>query len=123
MAAMSLLQALRQSRFIARCVLVWFAVAMAAAVAAPIVNPQATAIVCSAAGEVKLVNAGGDAPVPASLHGMDCVLCLAVNAPPATYEDPQIHLTDLSFVLQTAPVALVHLRTAVPTPARGPPVL
>ena len=58
-ARMLLLQALRQSKWIARCVLVWFALSMAVAVAAPDVNPQATVLVCSAAGAVKLVNAGG----------------------------------------------------------------
>jgi hypothetical protein len=122
-ARMLLLQALRQSKWIARCVLVWFALSMAVAVAAPVVNPQATVLVCSAAGAVKLVNAGDDVPQPMAQHGLDCVLCLALNAPPATPAVAQVHQSGLSFALKAAPVAFAGWHTASPPPARGPPDL
>ena len=122
-ARMLLLQALRQSKWIARCVLVWFALSMAVAVAAPVVNPQATVLVCSAAGAVKLVNAGDDVPQPVAQHGLDCVLCLALHAPPATPAVAQVHQPGLSFALKPAPVAYAGWHTASPPPARGPPDL
>jgi hypothetical protein len=125
---MPLLQALRQSKFIARCVLVWFALAMAAAVAAPVVNPQGTQLVCSTAGTVKLVNvgledfaAGADDSSPMQSHLLECVLCLAISAPPT----PELHAGGspqfLSFAPQGPPGAWIAKRTAAPLPARGPP--
>jgi hypothetical protein len=120
---MPLLQALRQSKFIARCVLVWFALAMAAAVAAPVVNPQGTQLVCSAAGTVKLVNAGADESAPMQSHLLDCVLCLAFSGPPAqTVSGPEAPTNLLSFALQPAPSPWVARRTAAPLLARGPPL-
>lgn len=95
---MSALHYLRQSKHIARWVLVWFALSMTAAVAAPVLNPQGLTLVCTAAGQVKLVStsnsadaavnsastgAPGGADVAAGLHGhLDCVLCLSLYAPP-----------------------------------------
>ncbi len=118
---MSLLQALRQSKFLARCVLVWFSMAMAVAVAAPVVSPQASQLVCSASGAVKLVDAGADDSSSLQSHGLDCVLCLSLNAPPAQatlrFDAPKL----LTFALPSAPTAWVVKRTAAPLLARGPP--
>lgn len=118
---MPVLQALRQSKFLARCVLVWFALAMAAAVAAPVVNPQATQLVCTGAGAVKLINAGADESAPMQIHALDCVLCLAFNAPPALATVDLQAPSLLSYALQPAPSAWVAKRTAAPLSARGPP--
>ena len=118
---MPLLQALRQSKFLARCVLAGFALAMAVAVAAPVVNPQGSQLVCSASGAVKLVGAGTDDSVPMQSHGLDCVLCLAFDAPPVPatggFEAPKF----LTFALSSTPTAWVVMRTAAPLLARGPP--
>jgi hypothetical protein len=116
---MSLLQALRQSKYIARFMLVWFALAMAVAVAAPVVNPQGSQLVCSASGAVKLV--GADDAAPMQSHGLDCVLCLALNAPPALATLSLDAPTFLSYALQAAPDAWVVKRTVTPLSARGPP--
>lgn len=87
---MSALQFLRQSKHIARWVLVWFALSLTAAVAAPVVNPQNLMLVCTAAGQVKLVDAASKADTAlqgtglaaTSLHAhLDCVLCLALDVP------------------------------------------
>jgi hypothetical protein len=118
---MSLLQALRQSKFIARCVLVWFALAMAVAVAAPVVNPQGSQLVCSASGAVKLVSAGADDAAPMQSHGLDCVLCLAFNAPPVLATPGLDAPAFLSYALQAAPDAWVVKRIATSLSARGPP--
>jgi hypothetical protein len=118
---MSLLQTLRQSKFLARCVLVWFALAMAVAVAAPVVSPQSSQLVCSASGAVKLVGTGTDDSAPLQGHGLDCVMCLALHAPPAQthpgFEAPK----RLSYALPFAPTAWVVKRTAASFFARGPP--
>lgn len=118
---MPLLQAIRQSKFLARCVLVWFAMAMAVAVAAPVVNPQASQLVCSASGAVKLVAAGADDSAPMQNHGLDCVLCLALNTPPAQANSGFDAHQLLSYALPPAPSAQVIKRTATPQSARGPP--
>ncbi len=120
---MQFLQVLRQSKLIARCVLAWFALSMAVAVAAPIVNPQASALVCSASGAVKLINGGDDTSAPVSGHSLDCVLCLAFDAPPAAAAE--------FAVLPAAPSLHVPARALAPVPfrsdsrlaARGPPAL
>ena len=59
---MSSLQSLRQARSVIRWMLVWFALSIGVAVAAPVVNPQALTLVCTTAGVVKLVS--GSDPVP-----------------------------------------------------------
>ena len=120
---MMLLQAVRQSKSIARCVLAWFVLSMAVAVAAPIANPQASALVCSASGSVKLVSGGGDTSVPVAGHSLDCVLCLVLGAPP-------VAMVQWSS-LPRAPSAQVPARLQSPVPfrsdsklaARGPPAL
>jgi len=80
---MTLLQAIRQSKLVARSVLAWFVLSMSVAIAAPVVQPQSSTLVCSASGAVKLVDSGGGDGVAAGHHTLDCVLCLALNAPPA----------------------------------------
>ena len=134
---MSPLQFLRQSKHIARWVLMWFALSVTVAVAAPVLNPQTLTLVCTAAGQVKLVSAAstgntaavssdasGTSGVAADLHKhLDCVLCLALNAPP---------LPDAGFALQAPDGAdkpvmaagfLVPRARALTLSARGPPAL
>jgi hypothetical protein len=131
---MSALQYLRQSKLIARWVLVWFALSVTAAVAAPVLNPQALTLVCSAAGQVKLVNATsgddaastvdaqGAAGAVADLHShLDCVLCLSLNVPPLPATQLPLRLT----LTGAKPVSLVELPApplrALTLSARGPP--
>lgn len=79
---MTLLQALRQSRLVARFALVWFVLSMAVAVAAPVVQPQASMLVCSASGSLVLADSGSDEGVVASSHTLNCVMCLSLYATP-----------------------------------------
>lgn len=120
---MSLLQALRQSRLVARFVLAWFVLSMAVAVAAPAVNPQSSTLVCSGAGVVQLVGVTGDESAPAAHHSLDCVLCLALNTPPVWTASPVPDHSFLSFELQPVQAVALVWRTASPLPARGPPLL
>jgi hypothetical protein len=121
--AMSTLHTLRQARSIACWVLAWFVLSVGLAVAAPIVQPQSIALVCSAAGEVKLVTSSDDGSTPASGHLLDCVLCLALGAPPVASEQVASHVSPLAYALMPTPAAHIAWRTASPLPARGPPAL
>lgn len=130
------LQVFRSNRHIARWVLAWFASACMVAVAAPIVAPQSSILVCSASGEVKWVplgaadsaaqahsgfDAGADLGMLPGQHTLDCVLCLPWLAPPpapsaqAASTDTGAHLP----VLQLA--AFVSSPGYANPPARGPP--
>jgi hypothetical protein len=121
---MSFLQFLRQTRLLASGMLAWVLLSMAVAVAAPIVNPQATAMVCSGTASVKLVNVGGDDSAPsAAQHGLDCVLCLAFHAPNPPAANPALTPPSLSHVLSGVPVTAVAWHAAPPLSARGPPSL
>ena len=105
---------LRSSLLISRFVLAWFVSMVGLAGAAPFVQPQSMALVCGAAGGVKLVvvSASGDGdstPQQQALgpHGLDCSLCLQLQAPPPS-----------NFVVAAAPAAQP---LALPTPVSEPP--
>lgn len=73
---------LRRARPLARLVLAWLLLSLGVAVAAPLVQPHAMQLVCSAGGNVKLVVVSADgAQAPAGAH-LDCPLCLPLGAPP-----------------------------------------
>lgn len=116
------MQSLRRAHILARFVLVWFALAIGAAIASPIVKPQAMALVCSGAGIIKLVQTDDGVPAPSG-HTLDCPLCMIGSAPP-----PVLHLSvappqPLAYALRPIPAAHIAGRTAAPLPARGPPSL
>jgi hypothetical protein len=77
------MQRLRNARTLARLVLVWFALALGVAVAAPLIQPDTGTLVCSAGGVMKRVaaDAGSDA-APQLPIWLDCPLCLQIAAPP-----------------------------------------
>ena len=115
------MQTLRNARLLTRLVLVWFALFIGASVAAPLVHPQTSQMVCSVMG-MKLVtsddDAGGNAQPSAS---MDCPLCAPVAAPPS----PSAGHFDVSSALAYAlrPMAAAHIiwLAGAPLPPRGPP--
>jgi len=116
------MQTLRRAHFLARFVLVWFALSIGVAIASPIVKPQAMALVCSGAGVVKLVQTDDGAPTPSG-HTLDCPLCMISSAPPPVVRlqvEPQ---QPLAHALRPVPAAVIAGRTAAPLPARGPPQL
>lgn len=120
---MTLLQALRQSKLVARCVLAWFVMSMAVAVAAPVVQPQASTLVCSASGTVKLVDSGSDEGVAAGSHTLDCVLCLALHAaPPVAVDFSTLPIATAGHGVRQV-LAPVVLRSDATLAARAPPAL
>lgn len=116
------MQTLRRAHFLARFVLVWFAFALGAAIASPIVKPQAMELVCSAGGAVKLVFGDDDAPAPSG-HTLDCPLCMISSAPPPALQLQVQPHQPLAHALRPIPAAHIAGRTAAPLPARGPPSL
>lgn len=119
--AMPTLQALRQARTLAQLVLVWFVLAVGVAVAAPLVQPQSAALVCTASGAVKLLAGGDEGGVVPAHHTLDCVLCLVLSTPPPT---PVVVVATAPIQRYTPagqPAAHLAWRTASPLPARGPP--
>ena len=116
------MQALRNSKFIASLVLVWFALFVGSAIASTLIHPSSLQMVCSTDGGMKMVDtgdAGGEAKLAKQ---MDCPLCLSVTAPPPPTSTRQL-LTQSSLAHALQPVAAAHIAsvTAPPLPSRGPP--
>jgi hypothetical protein len=116
------MHSLRNARTLARLVLVWFALAVGAAVASPLIKPQSVALVCSGAGVLKFLAAGDDAG--ASLAGaglLDCPLCLHTSAPPPTATLPDSVLSAAAAPTPVPAALVLAVRNAGPLPGRGPP--
>lgn len=116
------MQTLRNAHLLARFVLVWFALSLGVAVASPILNPQASELICSGAGVMKLIVMTDDGANEVSGSMLDCPLCATGGAPPP----PQARavaepVQPLGHVLQSIPSAHIAALTAAPLPARGPP--
>lgn len=116
------LQTFRSAHRIARLVLVWFVLSLGVAVASPLVNPQATELICSGAGVMKLLvkNADGSSTEVAS-RMLDCPLCAFSSAPPPNVKVAAESAQPLAHVLQALPAGHIAARTAAPPPGRGPP--
>lgn len=113
---------LRHAKLIARFVLVWFALSIAAAIASPLVKPQALELICSAGGGMKLLLKTDDGGRAGSSHTLDCPLCVGLGAPPPPLAQA-VHapMQAPREVCQGAPATHVAALHAAPLPARGPP--
>ena len=106
---------------LARWVLLWFALALGAAIASPVIKPQSIELLCSASGMTQVLVKNDQGDVVTSRHTLDCALCLSVSAPPpqaASFVAPCI---PLDYALQPVERARLAALTAPPLPARGPP--
>ncbi len=114
------MQTLRNTKFIARLVLVWFALFLGSAIASTIVNPGNLQMVCSSGGMMKLVDSHDDNDTH-RVTNMDCPLCASVTAPPQPLTVNFEKLSTLAHALH--PIAAAHIAsvTAPPLPSRGPP--
>lgn len=113
---------LRTAQNLARLVLVWFVLSIGAAVASPMVNPQAMELICTGTGVMKVVvKTSEGVKEAAASHTLDCPLCATVGTPPPGARAKVEPVQALSHVLQ--PIAAAHIAwlTAAPLPARGPP--
>ena len=119
------LQSLRNAHRLTRFVLVWFALFVGAAVASPLVKPEAVQLVCSAIGGVKLVPvdaAGADVDGAVAHTALDCPACLPLIAPPAADVLAQLPTGHLSHVLPALPEARLASLLGQPWQARAPPI-
>jgi hypothetical protein len=117
----SLLQSLRRATKLARWVLLGFVLSLGVAIASPIVNPQATQLICSASGGMKIIVTTSDGSTEVASQSMDCPLCVSIIAPPPVLKSRFEPVQALSYALQPIPAAIIAQRTAAPPPARGPP--
>ena len=120
---MSALQTLRNAQLVTRLVLVWFALFIGASVASPLVKPQATQMVCSAMGGMKMVMTDDAGDSNTSSGGMDCPLCAHVSAPPPAAAVGFAPANTLAHALRPIPSAHIAWLTGSPLPPRGPPAL
>jgi hypothetical protein len=118
----SLLQTLRCATALARGVLLGFVLSLGVAIASPIVNPQATQLICSASGGMKVIVTSADGSTEVASQSMDCPLCVSIIAPPPVLKSTFEPVQARSYALQPNPTAIIAQRTAAPLPARGPPV-
>lgn len=109
------------ARLIARWVLMWFALSLGAAIASPMVNPQNTEMVCSAAGGMKLVVHHDDGSTELVGLSLDCPLCANLGAPPPTLEWGATPPFDLAFSLLPLEIARIASLLRGPWQARAPP--
>jgi hypothetical protein len=114
---------LRRAHLLARLVLVWFALSIGVAVAAPLVNPQAMELICSGSGAMKVLVKTDDGAKEVSSASLDCPLCASIGAPPPVARAAAEPDQALGHVLAPIPAARIASLTAAPLPARGPPTL
>ena len=118
------MQTLRNAHFLARFVLVWFALFIGVAIASPLVKPQTLEVICTGMGMMKLQAQTDDGSSPdGTLRTMDCPLCASSSAPPPMASLTVEPVPPLAYVLKSIPVAPIASLTAAPPPARGPPAL
>lgn len=113
---------LRNARQLARFVLVWFVLSIGAAVASPVIKPQPMELICTGSGAMKVLVQTDEGLQELVTVSMDCPLCVAVGAPPPTLSFTVAPLFPLGYLAQGIPAARLASLTAVPPPARGPPL-
>jgi hypothetical protein len=106
-----------------RFFLLWFVLALGAAIASPVIQPQAMELVCSSGGTVKLIVQTDDGAQEMSPSHLDCPMCLLSGPPVAHDAAKQVLSLPLARATQSIPAARIAAATASPLPARGPPFL
>ena len=102
-------------------VLAWFVLALGAATASPLIQPQAFEIVCSGGSAQLVIHTAHDGLVPMGATGLDCPLCLAADAPPAAATAPPIFTAPADRAHAAAPGPTVFANARTHPPARAPP--
>ena len=115
---------LRNTPWLAKLALLWFALTLGVAVASPMVNPQEELIICTSAGMVKVkLNADGSLSTEPSSEAQ-CPLCVVGGAaPPVFVQMPPEPVSPLAYVLHKFVAAHIAVATAAPPPSRAPPTL
>lgn len=119
---MTIFHTLRNTPWLAKLALLWFALSLGVAVASPLVNPQEELVICTVGGMVKItVNADGSLSTSPDAQA-HCPLCV-VGGAPATFTQLVFEpVLPLGRVLQSIPAARIAALTAAPPPSRAPPI-
>lgn len=115
------MQTLRRAHTLARFVLVWFALSIGAAIASPLIKPQAMELICSSSGAMKVLVKTDEGAKELSGHTLDCPLCASISAPPPAARENTEPAQPLAHVLPSFPATRIASLAAAPLPARGPP--
>ncbi|WP_313074807.1 DUF2946 family protein [Melaminivora sp.] len=106
----------RRTPALARLLLACFALALGVASAAPLVRALPLEQLCSAAGEVRWVAAGGNEALPGGQeHGLECVLCL-----PPMLGGPALPMAALPHAAPGYAAVAVPRTSHVPALSRAP---
>jgi hypothetical protein len=111
----------RFARHIARWVLMWFALSLGVAIASPLVIPQATEMVCSGAGVMKLIVQNDDGTTELVGLSLDCPLCANLGAPPPAMVPAVVAPFELAFACLPLEIARITALLRGPWQARAPP--
>jgi len=115
------MHALRHFKLITRLVLVWWLLAMGAAVASPLLKSPHSTVICSGGiMKVLVLNDDGSTSTQPEV-AMHCPLCLALAAPPSVLSMVVPRSFAWTYVVPYSDSTHVAARTASPLPARGPP--
>jgi hypothetical protein len=114
---------LRNSLYLARLVLVMFVLSVGVAIASPILKPEATVLICTSSGLMKLVALDEDTDPPVNDHKLDCPLCVCVSAPPPVASTSLSEPFPLSFAMPFITATHISFTSSPPLPSRGPPPL
>jgi len=112
------MDSLRRFRWLACCMLAWFALSAGAAVASPFVAASSAERICSGSGPVRYLVHGA---LPAAGHALDCPLCTPSAAPPACLPERLPVVALVAHEPLPLSVGGRAARPAAPLPARGPP--
>jgi hypothetical protein len=104
-----------------RLVLGWFLLSLGAAIASPVVHPQAFELICSGTGTAKVVVQTDDGAREMGAAHLDCPLCLPAGAPPPLPAVALPPVLPLARAVQAVPAAVPGAAAALPPPARAPP--
>jgi hypothetical protein len=115
------MQTLRNAKTLARFALVWFALFLGVATAAPFVSPQTTQVICSVDGTTKVVVANAGLNESDSGHHLKCPLCTGVGALPPL----ELVLFDAvktsAYLPRSIDAARIASKAGATLPPRGPP--
>jgi hypothetical protein len=117
----ALLQNLRRATAFARWVLLGFVLSLGVAIAAPIVNPQATQLICTGSGAMKVIVTSADGSTEVVNQSMECPLCVSIISPPPVVSVTFAPPTQSSVEILKLHAAALAKPSAAPPPARGPP--
>jgi hypothetical protein len=118
---MKLLHTLRNTPWLAKMALLWFALTLGVAVASPVLHPQTQITLCSAGGTMLNVLLNDDGSLDSSSATLDCPLCVLGHAGAPAQARAHEPIQPLGRVLQSIPAAHIAAASAAPPPSRGPP--